>query len=473
MNDTKKNILQEELRQQTKLDLLEAHRAHVGLKNRYTDLDRYCNKQRREYEQDMQFLKEKQHSADRERTLCEESALARELAAAKRERIKELRIRQQLRENDPELRDLERKLKAAYINKELAAQIEQKEAERLNERVKAKQTHHILKNAWLEENEKKKLIKLEEMNKKAQYKQELQDQMILREKAKRHQYEEFLIQKKLIDDIIQCIHDENEREAARKICKMKEIRFEMEGFKKAQELWKQKKRAELDEENRKIQEFLASKEADVKKGQQEKAQREALKAQLSEKIAKEMYAQKARQKERDDIIQELLEEEEKEKIEKRHREDLEKQIRQRIETRDSLEMQIREKEEKQRQENEEDAKIRAELLEKLAEDAKLDQLSDQKRRMKMLQLRRDTERMMIERRQKHAEEMQLLMKIEEEAQAELEIKRKIVEEERHRMLGEHVKNLIGYLPKGILNVDDLPHLDKEVVEKVSPGYTKN
>nr|CAI5864700.1 unnamed protein product [Callosobruchus analis] len=266
MNDTKKNILQEELRQQTKLDLLEAHRAHVGLKNRYTDLDRYCNKQRREYEQDMQFLKEKQHSADRERTLCEESALARELAAAKRERIKELRIRQQLRENDPELRDLERKLKAAYINKELAAQIEQKEAERLNERVKAKQTHHILKNAWLEENEKKKLIKLEEMNKKAQYKQELQDQMILREKAKRHQYEEFLIQKKLIDDIIQCIHDENEREAARKICKMKEIRFEMEGFKKAQELWKQKKRAELDEENRKIQEFLASKEADVKKG---------------------------------------------------------------------------------------------------------------------------------------------------------------------------------------------------------------
>ncbi|CAH1968702.1 unnamed protein product [Acanthoscelides obtectus] len=382
-------------------------------------------------------------------------------------------IRQQLRENDPDLRDLERKLKAAYINKELAAQIEQKEAERLNEKIKAKQTHHILQEAWLEENEKKRLIQQEEINKKAQYKQELQDQMILREQAKRAMYEEFLIHKKVIDDIIQRIHDENEREAIRKICKTKELKVEMEAFKKAQELWKQKKRQELDEENRKIQKFLASKEADVKKGILEKSQREGAKAQLSERIAKELYTQQAKQKERDDIIQELLEEEEKEKIEKRHREDVEKRLRQRIETRDSLEMQIREKEEKQRQENEADAKIRAELLEKLAEDARLDQLSDQKRRMKMLQLRRDTEQMMIERRQKQAEEMQLLMKIEEEAQQELETKRRIVEEERHRMLGEHVKHLIGYLPKGILKVDDLPHLDKEIVEKVSPVYTKN
>lgn len=44
--------------------------------------------------------------------------------------------RQLLRENSPELRDLERKLKAAYINKELAAQIAQKEHEKNNKRVR-------------------------------------------------------------------------------------------------------------------------------------------------------------------------------------------------------------------------------------------------------------------------------------------------------------------------------------------------
>lgn len=46
-----------------------------------------------------------------------------------------INIRQQLRENSQELRDLERKLKAAYVNKELAAQIAQKQAEKINEKV--------------------------------------------------------------------------------------------------------------------------------------------------------------------------------------------------------------------------------------------------------------------------------------------------------------------------------------------------
>lgn len=45
-------------------------------------------------------------------------------------------FRQLLRENSHELRDLERKLKAAYVNKELAAQIAQKELEKANRKVK-------------------------------------------------------------------------------------------------------------------------------------------------------------------------------------------------------------------------------------------------------------------------------------------------------------------------------------------------
>lgn len=59
-------------------------------------------------------------------------------------------------------------------------------------------------------------------------------------------------------------------------------------------------------------------------------------------------------------------------------------------------------------------------MQELAEQAKLDQLSEQKRRMKMLQLRRDIEQMMTERRQKRAEEMQLLLKLEEQEKQEAE-----------------------------------------------------
>lgn len=56
----------------------------------------------------------------------------------------------------------------------------------------------------------------------------------------------------------------------------------------------------------------------------------------------------------------------------------------------------------------------------LAEDEKLEQMSAQKQRMKMLQLRRDVEQMMADRRQKRAEEMQLMIKLKEQEEQEME-----------------------------------------------------
>lgn len=103
----------------------------------------------------------------------------------------------------------------------------------------------------------------EELLKKAQYKQELQYQIIQREKSRRHAYEEFLREKKLIDDIIQRIHDEDERERSEKMCNMHKTREEITAFKAANDLWKKKKMQEIEEENRRIQEYLASKAADV------------------------------------------------------------------------------------------------------------------------------------------------------------------------------------------------------------------
>lgn len=38
------------------------------------------------------------------------------------------------------------------------------------------------------------------------------------------------------------------------------------------------------------------------------------------------------------------------------------------------------------------------------------------------------------------------------------------------MLQEHAYNLIGYLPKGILQPDDLPHLASEVVDLYGGKY---
>lgn len=66
----------------------------------------------------------------------------------------------------------------------------------------------------------KRTLAEEDIIKKAQYRQELQEQIILGEESKRYLYEEFLREKKMIDDIIQRIHDEDEREIQEKMCKV-------------------------------------------------------------------------------------------------------------------------------------------------------------------------------------------------------------------------------------------------------------
>uniref|UniRef100_A0A6P7GG54 Meiosis-specific nuclear structural protein 1 n=1 Tax=Diabrotica virgifera virgifera TaxID=50390 RepID=A0A6P7GG54_DIAVI len=365
---------------------LEDHKSstlrHIEQKNAYRNFDRFMNLHRKEQEEQLQAQSAMQENAFREKKAYQENVLARELDVIKRKEFTEAKMRQLLRENSSELRELERKLKAAYINKELAAQISQKQAERINEKIRETEAHKVMRQAWIDQKEYQKQLLQDDMIKKSQYKQELQEQLIMREKMKRHLYEEYLREKKLIDDIVQRIHDEDEREAYEKFCRMKKTRSEMMAFKHAQDVWKKKRMEEIEEENRKIEEYLTTKTA----------------------VVQARYGT-----------------------------------------------------------------IYDPLVAKLAEDSRLEQLSLQKRRMKMLQLRKDVEEMLRERRQKQAEEFQMLIEVERDSQRKAEARRRVIEEERIRMLQEHVKNLVGYLPKGLLKVEDLPYLSTDVVDHVFRG----
>ncbi|ERL94882.1 hypothetical protein D910_12155 [Dendroctonus ponderosae] len=243
-------------------DKLQLCKTKMEEKTRFGNLVRFMNKQRKEFEDEQQIQIRNEEMALNEYQHDQENNLARELSKIKSDELKQLKLRQQLRENSHELRDLERKLKAAYVNKELAAQIAEKEAERQNEKIQERRTHELLQEAQIREKEFKKMLTEEDMVKKAQYKKELQDQIILGEESKRYLYEEFLREKKMIDDIIQRIHDEDEREIHERMCKMQKTREEMMAFKAAQEAWKRKKKQDIEEENIRIQEFLQKKSAD-------------------------------------------------------------------------------------------------------------------------------------------------------------------------------------------------------------------
>lgn len=175
------------------------------------------------------------------------------------------------------------------------------------------------------------------------------------------------------------------------------------------------------------------------------------------------------------------------------------------------------------------------LIEEFAESERLEQLTAEKRRIKILEYRRTVNAMLEERRRRRAEELQYLLHVhqldlEEEKARYQDVlftrssssndklnyrdiiicltkicglvhlnlvlwhsvclnwsisvpaqnlifvrdrrsaifvtcsRKRMIEEERLRMLKEHASRLIGYLPRGVLREDDLPHLGSEFMK---------
>lgn len=157
--------------------------------------------------------------------------------------------------------------------------------------MKQREEFQKLQSAVITLEEMKKTAAEEEIKKKAIYRQELQDQMIINEKRKRYLYDEFLREKKMIDDIVQRIFAEDERERMEKMCKMQKTKEEMDAFKKAQQIWRNKEKAEIEKENQRIHEFLTNKAIEMQSREPKKSEMEAVKAKLIENIAKQLQEQ--------------------------------------------------------------------------------------------------------------------------------------------------------------------------------------
>jgi hypothetical protein len=112
------------------------------------------------------------------------------------------------------------------------------------------------------------------------------------------------------------------------------------------------------------------------------------------------------------------------------------------------------KAERKAKEEEEEREFRTKMLQKFAEDERLDQMNAQKRRMRELEHKRQADmlwkqklQMQREERAKE-EEARLVVMLEERRKAE------IIEQERRRLLAEHASAVADYLPKGTLKTEE-------------------
>ncbi|XP_054243968.1 meiosis-specific nuclear structural protein 1 [Indicator indicator] len=399
-------------------------------------------------------LRAEKNKKRRELELEQGKRLAAELARLNHEKLKDEKMRQQVRQNSPELRELEKMLKAAYLNKERAAQIAEKEAMQCEI---MKQENEI---AQKMKEEDERIIKEQSSaqqrrnEEKTMYHQELEKQLEEQERKKQDAYEELLKEKLVIDEIVQKIYEEDQMEKQLKLDKMRAIQTYIEEFKKEQLLWRRRKQEEMEEENRKIMEFANLQQQREEDRIAKVRDAEEKKQRLQSMIAQNLEREQQKHEELEQIRQELYLEEQAETERKKEMAEIEKRIRQRLDLKQIYEEQFALKRVMQQAMQEEEEAFRQQMLAKLAEDDRIEQMNAQKRRMKQLEHGRAVEKLIEERhkqltaeKERELEERQL----EERREAE---KRAIVEEERRKLLKEHASKLLGYLPQGILKGED-------------------
>ncbi len=114
-------------------------------------------------------------------------------------------------ETSYELRELESKLRAAYVQKERTAQMAEKEALKFDSYLEDAEIARRMRSETdkaEEDRRQREIIRQQEM---VRYKQELERQLEERELGKQKAYEEFLREKLVIDEIVRKIYEEDQR----------------------------------------------------------------------------------------------------------------------------------------------------------------------------------------------------------------------------------------------------------------------
>ena len=120
-----------------------------------------------------------------------------------------------------EIRELEAKLREAYVSKERHAQMAEKEAHKFDSLIEdaeiMKRMKEEAERAAYEQGirDQGKAIEMR------RYKQDLHKQLEEKESNKQKAYEEFLKEKLLIDEIVRKIYEEDQREIERKMLSQK------------------------------------------------------------------------------------------------------------------------------------------------------------------------------------------------------------------------------------------------------------
>ena len=261
-------------------------------------------------EEQRRLLLEKQETCRRDLAQKEiERRLVTEIHKQKTEQDSREREMQRILETSEELKDLERKLKTAYVNKDRAAQhqeamlirkLENDREQAIEEKMEYDRQLDIQRQEEREQHRRKNLIAQKKV---------LQKQMLSREEENEKLQDEASRDKLMIDDIIAKINNEDEMEREARMKKVEETRALVAQFQNERMLHKETNEREHRQQEAEIQAYNEMMEQRNLKEETEKKRGEEENKRRWKKVVEETQNQTQSKEEYDNLRNMLWEEE--------------------------------------------------------------------------------------------------------------------------------------------------------------------
>lgn len=387
--------------------------------------------------------------------LAMDEALAVEVSKRTVDKRARERVIQRICEDDPTLRNLQARLKAAYMNKDRAAQLDEKKRLDEQERQREEQVAADMERARIEGARKQAARDEARANAQRAGASSIKGQMLYKQNQQREEaYREYLKDRTEIERLVQDIQQEQQREVDLVNKKRSELRTDMlQCLTDRQQQLEDRRQEEADQLSR----INAYKAKVYKRGMKEaerKAQLEAEQGRIRAKLEADAEA-KRQEEERVHNALELLRKEDAD----RRREKAEQDRKDRLERMKQDMMAANEaqklfKKEQKVLDMAAEKVLVGKMMAKFAADEQLEKNKEAARLERRDEYKAGMEHQMKQRQQMYELAKQTDAVERQKALEKEEFRRRVVEEARQRLIAQHAANLKEFLPKGVLTSEE-------------------
>lgn len=402
-----------------------------------------------EYERKIQD--EMRQARINERTVSQNQQLAAELDKEMAEEQRRTREIQRICDESPELKELEKALKIGYMNRERAAQYQEKVLSSMKEQERTQAIEDQM------EFDRQKALQAEH-NKKGAKNQQFDDQRkVLQRQIKERQAlldearQQVLDERAMVDNIVKKITAEDREDAIKKrenqLATAKMVQEYQRQFEEDKKAAKAKVLAE-EEAIRAYQESVAARGAGVAAKKQAKKDEED---RILAKIVEETERKRKEEEEFNDLRDMLWAEELEAQRAQEAQGRKDKSTRMRQEMMTANEMMLVKKAELRIREAENEARMIGLMKKKFAEDEARERAEESEKKAIKAHHMVLIEQQAKQRRAMYEEEKQDELVANEEKQRREEYRKQVIQEARKRLMEEHGQKLAGFMPKGKFN----------------------